>query len=313
MENLGVCVNAVLPVFILIALGYFVRSRGDVKESTIEEFNKISFKYFMPVLVFSNVYKADMSKAINPKLMVFAAVCVALVWIVCTLIVICFEKEPARRGVSIQAICRSNFLVIGLPFSRQILPPGTDTAPITMLLAVVVPMFNIFSVLVLEVLGGHKQSMKKLVLDVIKNPLVAGTVVGMVFAALKIRFPLGVDKAIEQIGSASSALMIFLLGCFFDFGGFREQLGKVFPITLGRLVIVPAFALTAGYLIGFRGVEFAALLSVFASSTAVASFTMAKQMGGDSVLAQNAVVATSALCSFTLCLWAVLFKGLGAF
>ena len=71
--------------------------------------------------------------------------------------------------------------------------------------------------------------------------------------------------------------------------------------------------LTAAFLIGIRGVGFAGLISVFASATAIASFTMTQQMGGDAELAGDIVVSTSALCIVTMFAWSVLFKALGAF
>ena len=76
-------------------------------------------------------------------------------------------------------------------------------------------------------------------------------------------------------------------------------------------MIVPAVTLTPAVLLGWRGVALASLLPVFASSTAVNSFTMAQQMGGDAELAGNIVVATSALCALTLFFWCFLFKTLG--
>lgn len=78
-----------------------------------------------------------------------------------------------------------------------------------------------------------------------------------------------------------------------------------------RLLIIPAVTLLPAAALGWRGVELASLIPVFASSTAVNSFTMAQQMGGDAELAGNIVVATSALCAVTLFLWCFLFKTLG--
>ena len=70
---------------------------------------------------------------------------------------------------------------------------------------------------------------------------------------------------------------------------------------------------TLGALLGFRDAAFVSLLGVFASPTAVNSFTMAQQMGGDAELAGDIVVSTSALCIVTMFAWSVLFKALGAF
>ena len=89
---------------------------------------------------------------------------------------------------------------------------------------------------------------------------------------------------------------------------------------VGRLVVMPAIFLSLGALLGFRGVEFAALIGIFASSNAVAAFTMAQQMGGDAELAGDIVVTTSAASiltmffwMFTIFGWSFLFKSLGMF
>ena len=80
-----------------------------------------------------------------------------------------------------------------------------------------------------------------------------------------------------------------------------------------RLLVMPGILLTPAYLLGIRDTGFAGLISVFASATAIASFTMTQQMGGDAELAGDIVVSTSALCIVTMFAWSVLFKALGAF
>ena len=105
--------------------------------------------------------------------------------------------------------------------------------------------------------------------------------------------------------------MLFLLGGFFEFSDLRDDLKTVSAIVIGRLIVIPGVMLWLACMLGFRGVEFASLLGAFTSSTAIASFTMAQQMGSDAKLAGNAVVATSALCSLTLFLWAMIFKTVG--
>ena len=79
------------------------------------------------------------------------------------------------------------------------------------------------------------------------------------------------------------------------------------------MIVIPGLSLAVSALLGFRGVEFVALLAMFGASTAANSFTMAQQMGGDAALAGNIVVWTGALCTFTLFGWSLLFKTLGMF
>jgi predicted permease len=109
----------------------------------------------------------------------------------------------------------------------------------------------------------------------------------------------------------ASPVLLFLLGAFLQPDGLRRDLKAVLWVSFGRLIVVPAITLLPAVLLGWRGVELASLLPVFASSTAVNSFTMAQQMGGDAELAGNIVVSTSALCSLTMFFWCFLFKALG--
>ncbi len=55
------------------------------------------------------------------------------------------------------------------------------------------------------------------------------------------------------------------------------------------------------------------MIAIFGSATAIASFTMVQQMGGDDELAGDIVVSTSALCCFTMFAWSFIFKSLGVF
>ena len=103
------------------------------------------------------------------------------------------------------------------------------------------------------------------------------------------------------------------LGAFFRFDGLRQYRRELTTVTLGKLVVVPAALLSAAALLGFRGVEFVSLLGIFASPTAINSFTMAQQMGGDEELAGDIVIVTSAASAFTFCGWIFLFKSLGIF
>ena len=147
--------------------------------------------------------------------------------------------------------------------------------------------------------------------DIAANPLVLGTAAGILTSVLGIRLPVFVVSALEQIAGATSPLLLFLLGAFFSFDGFKDCIKPVLFVAAGRLVIIPAVVLGTAALLGFRGVEIAGLLGAFGSATAIASFAMTQEIGGDAELAGNIVVFTSAACMLTLFLWSLLLKNSG--
>ena len=309
-ENFIVCLDAVLPIFALVLLGYWAKRLGMLNRGDVARMNKVFFRFFMPVMVFYNLYTSDLSAAVKPALLVYTFAGVILVFLLALLLVQRIEPERSRRGVIVQGLFRSNQVVIGLPVVASLMGEG-NIAPTVILTATVVPLFNALSVIILEVYGGQRTKPGKLVLDILKNPLIIGSVVGILFLVFGWRLPVPVATTAKQLAQAASPVMLFLLGAFLQLDGLRHDLRAVLWVSAGRLLIVPAIVLLPAVLLGFRGVDLASLIPVFASSTAVASFTMAQQMGGDAELAGNIVVATSALCALTLFFWCFLFKSLG--
>lgn len=312
MTAFHVCLNAVLPIFIMMALGFFARGLGAIKREDVPKLNRLVFRWFMPVMLFYNIYTSELSRAVQPKLLAFTALCVLCAYGLSLGYVLLTEKDKNKRGVKIQGLYRSNFVIIGIPLAAQLVE-GADLGPVVVLIAVVVPMFNVLAVVTLEVFNGNRPRLGRLLLDILKNPLILGTAAGLALLLLNIRLPEAVVSAARQIGSATNPLLLFLLGAFFEFGGLRRYIRDLVEVCLGRLVVMPGIFLTLAYLAGIRDVEFAGMIAIFGSATAIASFTMVQQMGGDAELAGDIVVASSALCCFTLFMWSLLFKTLGAF
>lgn len=295
-----------------MALGYLARSLGAINREDVPRLNKLAFRYFMPVMLFYSIYNSDIETAIQPKILLFAAACVLAEFLISLGFVMLTEKENSKRGVMIQGLYRSNFVIIGIPLASALVE-GADISPVVVMITIVVPMFNMLAVITLEAFNGKKPSIGKLLLEIIKNPLILGAITGILFLLLKIKLPSALESAVSQIYYATNPLMLFLLGAFFKFDGIKKYSKELITVCLGRLIILPGVFLTVAMLAGIRGVSFAGLIAVFGSATAIASFTMAEQMGGDAELAGDIVVLTSALCAFTMFMWALIFMNLGIF
>ena len=310
--NFLVCLNAVLPIFVIMALGYAARCSKVISRDDVPKLNKLAFRFFMPLLMFYSIYESDLSSSLKPALIGYACLGVLGAYGLSLLYVLLTEKEPERRGVMIQGIYRSNFVIIGLPIAKALVGES-QLGTVAVLLAIVIPLFNVLAVVTLEVFNGEKVPVGTIILDILKNPLILGSLAGILALVLKLKLPAFVITVLKDMSDATTPLMLFLLGAFFQFGGIRRYSADLVKVCIGRLLVIPAIFLTGAYYLGFRGVDFVALIGVFGSATAVSSFTMAQQMGGDAELAGDIVVVTSAACSFTLFGWAFLFKSLGVF
>lgn len=312
MENLMISANAVLPMCLVMALGYGTRRLGWLRREEISTINKIAFRIFLPCLLYYNIYCSDLSGSFDPLLMAYAVGGVLLTFGLALGYTLLTEKPPERRGVLIQGMFRSNYVIMGIPVATALL--GADQlGTVSILIAVIVPLFNMLAVVVLEVFRGQKPKPLHILGQIAKNPLVIGSVLGILTLVAGIRLPHILEQTIQSVSAIASPLQLFLLGAFFQFSGLKTYRRELVTVSIAKLIVSPGLFLGLGALLGFRGVAFVSLIGIFASPTAVNSFTMAQQMGGDAELAGDIVVTTSAASILTMFLWIFLFKSLGMF
>ena len=311
-SNFIVALSAVIPMFCLMSIGAFVKYQKLLTDEELKHMNRMVFRIFFCCMMFYSIYTTDLAATFRPKLMLFGACGVVAVFFLLMFIVPKIEPENKKRGVIVQAIFRSNFVLMGVPIVANIF--GDENIAIsTMMITVIVPIYNVLAVFALETFRGGNFALIPILKGVLKNPMILGAIAGAILLILKIHVPAPVLKPIGQISAATTPVALIILGASFKFGSTHEHRKQLFGAIFGRLILVPAVLLTAATLLGFRGIEFVTLIAIFGTPCAVASFAMAQQMNGDADLAGNCVVFTSALSCFTIFGWILLFKTLGIF
>lgn len=312
LENFILAVEAVIPMFCLMFIGVLVKHYRLLTGEELAHMNRLVFTVFFSVMMFYSIYTADISAAFQPDLILFGICGVLGVYAVTFAVVIAVEKENRRRGAMIHAVYRSNFVLMGVPLVGNIFGMG-HIGVATMMIAVIVPIYNILAVFTLETFRGGKFSLVKICLGVAKNPMILGALAAAAALALSVKIPAALLKPLGQITAAATPLALIILGASFTVGSTSCHRGALLFCVLAKLVAVPAVCLGAAAFLGFRGIEFVTLIAIFCTPCAVASFAMAQQMDSDAELAGNCVVFTSGLSCFTIFLWLVFFKYEGMF
>ena len=299
--------NVVVPLFLMLVLGYSLKQIRVYDEHTISGMNQLVFKVFLPLLLFINIYQTDVAGVFDLKLMLVAVLGVLGSFFMTWLIIAWIEKDNRKRGVLIQGIFRSNFVIFGIPVTTSLF--GAEaTGAAALLVAVIVPIFNMLSVVILEIYRGSRINVPKILKGIITNPLIIGSVTGLLCLLLHIKIPLVLEKTISDLSKVTTPLALVILGGSFTFSSMKGNVKQIAIGVLGKLVIVPVICLSFALLIGIRGVGLAISMSIFASPTAVSSFSMAKQMDGDADLAGHLVVLGSMLSVVTMFIWIFIFK-----
>ena len=310
MDNLILSFNVVLPIFLCILLGYFLRRIRMVDTPSLNTMNKLCFKVFLPIYLFNNIATTNLSAAFNGKLLAVAYLGVLAQFVLLMLLIPWLEKENPRRGVLIQAMFRSNFALFGLPLALSLC--GTEkVGPTSILVGFTVPLFNILAVVSLESFRGGKPSIKKMAKGIATNPLIIASLLGIAFNLLDFTLPGAVQKSVNDLGGVATPLSLVALGGSFTVSKVKEYKKQLTIGVLGRLVFSPLLMVSAGILLGFRNELLIPLLIMSGAPTAVSSFPMAQQMDGDGELAAGLVVFTSALAILSMFLWIFVLKQIG--
>lgn len=318
--------NAIMPLILLILLGYWLKRIQFINKEFLKYANKLVFHLSLPVLLFKNITDIESLQEISWDAVGFsmgAIVLLVLLGILMTL----FIPERKQKGVVLQCVFRSNFALIGVPLAELI--AGAEGVRIAAILsAFTIPVYNILAVVVLSVYGGKISdlSAKKILLGIVKNPLIIGVVSGILVVLVRPYVHLEntifaefdfVQTTIAYIAKTATPLALLVLGGQFEFqkiAGYRKQ---IMMATVGRIVMGPVIGIGSAALLTSLGVfsfdaaTFAALIALFGTPVAVSSAIMAEAMDNDGQLAGQLVVWTSLFSVFTLFLTIFLCKGFG--
>lgn len=300
-------------MFLLLATGKLSRKTNLLTSESTDRLNALVFKIFLPVSIFKNVYNSSVSEVFDKKLIAFGIISI----VACFLLLILFTlgcKNRKSRGVLIQGIYRSNFLIFGLPVAESFYPDGSLSGKASVLIAIIVPLFNGLAVIALEMFKEKRQNGIKMFLDILKNPLIIGSALGFVALFLKeagFLLPDAVYKTVSDLSAAATPLALIALGASLDFSKIKGESKYLIWGLLGKLVLSPAVFIGAAVLLGFRDRELAIILAMFASPASVSSYTMAQQMGADDDLAAELVVIGTAVSLITVFLWVSLIASSG--
>ena len=314
MESLKLSFEAIAPIFLLMLLGYILKSLKITDKKGFDTINKFVFNVFLPVLLFYNIYKTKTAQVFDLKLIIFTVVCVIAIFILGYAAVFALTKDNSKRGVMHQGFFRSNFAILGIPLVDYICR-GQASGLTSLMVAVIIPVYNILAVITLERFreGNEKTDIMRLIKGIVTNPLIIGCVIGIVFYCLKIQLPQILEKSVKDVSAVATPLSIIVLGASFEFSSIKGSIKEILAVVLARLILIPLIIVPIAIWFGFTGEALACILITFAAPIAVSSFSMAQQMGGDENLSAQTIVISSVMCLLTLFFWIFTLSYLGLF
>ncbi len=312
MENLIFCLNATVPIFILMVLGYIFKKLNIFTPSFTKTVNSFVFKIALPVLVFKDLSLADFVAMWDGGYVLFCFV-VTLISIAVALGISLIWKKKHISAEFTQSAFRSSAALLGIGIIQNIY--GTSgIAPLMIIGAV--PLYNVTAVILLTYLNpthheGGKDAVKKAAIGCITNPIIIGIIIGIIWSLLKLPQPVIFSKTVSYLAGLATPLGLMALGASIEFTKVKELLAPAIATTLLKLVGWCAIFLPVAVMLGYQHDKLVSTLIMLGSPTTVSCFIMSKNMGHEGTLSAATIMLTTILSAFTLTMWLFVLKSLG--
>lgn len=312
MENLIFSLNATLPIFLTMILGWFFRKVGLMDDHFVKQMNRFVFQAALPVLVFQDLATVDFLEVWDTRFVIFCF----MATLISILAITAFSylwKDKTIQGEFIQASYRSSAAILGIAFIQNIYG-NSGMAPL--MIIATVPLYNIMAVVILSVMKPQRGAMdRKLLLQTLKgiltNPILLGIAAGMIWSLLKLPMPPILAKTVKNVAVLATPLGLMAMGASFEWKQASSVLKPSIVASVIKLVVLAAIFLPIGAALGFRDEKLVAILVMLGSATTVSCFIMAKNMGHEGVLTSSTVMLTTLFSAFTLTGWLYLLRTLG--
>jgi predicted permease len=314
LHNFVLCLDTTIPAFLMMAVGMFLRKTGVMTADFTKKLNAFVFKVTLPVLLFYSLASRNFYDAWDGKFVLFCflATCASIGLVMLISYPLCRTKRNVQ-GEFIQSAYRSSAAILGVMLSQNMY--GT-AGKIPMMILGAVPLYNIMAVIILSFFKPDRQPLSKELfrstfLNVLKNPLLIGIFLGLLWSLLQIPMPKILDTSLDSLGNTASPLGLLALGASFNLGKSMSQIKLTGIAAFIKLAGLGILFLPLAIRLGFHGEELLAAIIMCGSPTTVTSFVMAKGFGHDGALSAGSVILTTLLSSITLTAWMFLLKTLG--
>lgn len=294
MTHILSAVEVVIPIFIIIYLGYILKTKHIIDENFVTIAMKIVFTVALPSLLFLKVSQSEFSKLFHPdnmKLVMYMFVLIIFMF----LLTVAASKIYFKRveGAFVQGSFRSNYILIGGAILISMFGDQA-TEPLAVSTVMVIPVFNVLAILVLNKTSGPNKY-KDALIKIIKNPLILAIVAGLIVSILKLDIPDSFKQTLSMLGGVGTPLGLIGIGSYLNLKELRSSFPTYLAVFL-KIIVFPLIAVTGAYIFKFSYIETVTIFMLFGSPSSISSFIMAKAMDNNASLAANIVVLTTA-CS----------------
>ncbi|PLX67677.1 MAG: AEC family transporter [Denitrovibrio sp.] len=292
----------VLPVFIVLFIGWFIRQIKLIDDDFIQTANKLIFNVCLPVLLFYKIALADLRSVFSISHLIIMFISIILMFVI-AFVTAKAMKLGKSEGTFAMNTFRANYAYMGLPVSAYAFgDQGLVIASV--LMAFVVPMVNFMSVVALSISMTGERSLKPFIKNTLLNPLAIACLLGIAASWFNIGFPVFIARSLEIVSGVTLPLALFCVGGSMS----RDRMkGDFFPALSSSFLKLLVMPFCAYLMLKISGIELSVtsktLVIMLSAPTATVNYVLASQMQGDAPMAGSTIVMSTLLSILSFSLW----------
>ena len=297
--------NTIIPIFLIILLGWFLRLKGFVTTELLGPLNRLVYYLAIPAMIFKALANASFSAFFNPALLAATLGPILIVFLIALLSGLLFSVRRELMGTFVQSSFHGNLGYIGFAVCYYLL--GEDGLTRASLLAgFMMCLQNLLAVLVLQFFSGNGEVsrtpwffMKK----ILGNPVILSAVAGILFSVLRIPIGATINRSLGILSNMALPLALLVIGSSISLELVRANIHISFLAGFFKLLLLPAIGLVACLLLGVSREQLVPGVILLACPTATITYIMAGEMKGSTSLASSAISLNTLLSGLTFFFW----------
>lgn len=299
-----------IPIFAVIAIGYFIRRRRIIKNESVLLLNRLAYNLGLPSLIFISIIRHKFSDIFNVKIVetIFATF---IIFIIITVWSFYFIKtnNPTKSAMIVSSF-RCNMAFIGFPIILSAYG-SLAAAKASLVVAFLIPFNIIVTIIIFKFFNRRteKTKTKRLLLSLGKDPLILSAVFGIVFSYFNIYIPVPVVKIFDILSGMAVAIALIAIGSSFEFFRIRENIKFLSLVSFFKLIILPAAALMFSmFVFKVDSLDRNVICLLSSMPVAVVTFIMGKEHHSDYDFISQALIVTTVASSITISFWLLILK-----
>lgn len=312
INNLIFSIGIAMPIFLVMFTGHILIRIGLINEDFVKASNKMIFNVALPIKIFYDMVNTSFQEAFDVRLVFFVVIGIITSMVLAWLVGIVILKEKSQLGAFTQGSFRGNYMYVGYSLLENM--TGSIGAKAPIMLAFIMPLYNILGVLILALTKGRKiskESVKEIFFSIIKNPLIIAIFIGLFAGQVGLKLPLVISRTMGYFRELVTPLALLTIGATFSFQKSSKNLLPSVYASILKLIIIPIIALYIGMQMGFTNTDLLLIYVIFGVPTSTVSYIITVSLEGDGDLASNIIMTTTILSVLSMTLFVFIFKTIG--